>query len=331
MDLDAYKSVRKTPGGAALYRLSCDLLRIGGRDRASFLQGQISNDVLTLPSGSGMRACLLNNTGHLLADLVILAFDDHLLIETDPGRGDFVANTLERYRIREKVTIENVTTEWALVTLQSGTAIPGLQPGLGRASYTHADSAYDDAANCTVVRRDRVGAADGIDLLLPCARADAIIQRILLRPGMHSTDADTFDTLRIEAGRARWGAELSESIIPLEAGMIDALSFTKGCYVGQEIIARVRSRGHTNRTLCLLRLTGPCAPGDVIAATEGEQPGKEIGWVTSAAVSPEYGPIALGYVRNEHSASGHLVWAGIHRGRVVGDEGLLRPPASSVA
>lgn len=301
MNLESYHMVRNAADGAGYMRLAAALIKISGRDRLTYLQGQISQDVLNLQAEDGVRACLLNGTGHLLAQLWVYGFDDHVVIETDLERGALVAQHLDRYHIREKVQIENITDRWAVVTIQGG----GARRAWGDMPYRFRESGV-------VVGRDRLGAANGIDIWLPTddARdADAALTNV---DGVVEMDEDTFELLRIEAGRPAWGPELSESVIPLEAGMLDAISFSKGCYVGQEIVARIRSRGHTNRSLVRLRLTNAARASDEVVAPEGARSGDAIGRVTSAAVSPAIGPIALGYVRNEYATPDACVIVGGH-------------------
>ena len=247
------------------------MVKLTGADRASFLNGQVTSDVLNL--APAQHACLLNNTGHLLAEIFIHSFEDSLLIETDPERAQTVAAALERFLVRERVEIEVLTDVWKI------------------ASFQGAVTGREKAGSGFVAHRNRTG-APGADFwsLDPLPATNDVA----------SLDEDTLNVLRVEAGVPWWGRELDESVIPLEAGMQDAISFTKGCYMGQEVIARIHSRGHTNRTLKGLKLSVPVT----------EEEGFEAGRITSSVVSPAFGPIALAYVRNEYAAAGTLLQVG---------------------
>ncbi|HEY3329394.1 MAG TPA: glycine cleavage T C-terminal barrel domain-containing protein [Capsulimonadaceae bacterium] len=297
--------------------LSRGIVRVAGRDRLAFLHGQLSNDVLSLQPGEGIRACLLNNTGHLLADIIVHAFDGHVFLETDPSQAPILLRALDRFIIREKVLLEDVSASWQIVTLQG----PGARDAWERLDstpltvadgplYAHAPlpfTAADGSAHGEIARRPRIGAPDGYDLWLPVSIAAEIIAALSANPGVAELDDSTYETLRIESAEPAWGAELTEAVIPLEAGLLDAISFTKGCYMGQEIIARIHSRGHTNRTLRRLTLAAPANPADKIVAVGGPKNGEEVGWLTSTATSPRLGPIALAYIRNEYAAAGSTV------------------------
>lgn len=305
-----YEAARRDPGGAGVKELSCGVVCLLGRDRQSFLQGQVTNDVARLVPGQGAHACLLNNTGHMLADLHIYSFPDQLLVETPAGLARDVAATLDRFLVREKVTIEDSSSLWKIVTIQGQGALTALKKLVNTQlifpealSHISVCTALGDMESFVVARR-RISAADGYDLWLPQEYAGDALARLKDAPGVVELDDPTFELLRVEAGIPRWGAELDPSVIPLEAGFADAISFTKGCYMGQEIIARIHARGHTNRSLCGLSLSEPAPAGEKLIARDGPRAGQEVGKVTSAAVSPEAGPIALGYVRNEYASAG---------------------------
>lgn len=306
----SYNSVRHDPACAGVKALPCGVISLLGRDRQSFLQGQVTNDIIRLMPGQGAHACLLNNTGHMLADLYIYAFADRLLIETDIARAPGTAKTLDRYLVREKVTIEEVSALWRIVTVQGAGSLAAIgaivkTPLVFTDPLAHVSvrTIFGDI-DAFVASRRRTLAPAGLDLWLPKEYAQAALEALTALPGVTPLDDDAFEILRIEAGLPQWGAELDEGVIPLEAGFLDAISFTKGCYMGQEVIARIRARGHTNRSLRGLRLSAPVPAGEKLVALDGPRAGEEVGRVTSSAVSPEFGPIALGYVRNEYSAPG---------------------------
>lgn len=311
-----YEAVRNNPEGAGVKELSCGVVRLFGRDRQSFLQGQVTNDIARLAPGQGAHACLLNSTGHMLADLRVYAFPDHLLLETDAERAQPVIDILDRYLVREKVQMENLSDQWRIVVVEGKGAITALRsltqtPLIFKEPYAHVTvKTLLGDVDSFVVARTRTTGAEGYDLWLPKEYAAAAVARLLDAPGAAALDDNTMDLLRIEGGIPAWGADLDEGIIPVEAGMEDAISYAKGCYTGQEIIARIRARGHTNRSLRGLLLSSAVDAGEKLFAVDGARAGHEIGRVTSFAVSPALGPIALGYVRNEYAAAGTSLTAG---------------------
>lgn len=270
------------------------VLQLTGPDRAAFLQGMVSNDVAALQPGSSCHAALLDATGHLLADLFVHARPEALLLETDPETLSVLHTTLDKFLIMEDVQIADVSAQWAVVSV------------LG------ADTFDLPAALLPSAYPTSFPILPGIDLWLPQAEKDAAWQT-LLAAGFSPMTAEEADALRIEAGIPKWGAELSPSVLLPEAEMPDAVSYTKGCYVGQEIVARLHARGHTNKALRRILLAED-APVPPVGATlhvpeDGPEPGREIGSVTSTAASPSRGgqAVALGYVRREYFAPGTAV------------------------
>ncbi len=263
------------------------ILELTGTDRETFLQGMVSNDVLGLPAGKTRHACLLDTTGHILADLRIVARPNTLLVETDPACLEVLRVTLNKFLIMEDVQIADVSEQWAIVSVygdyRDAEAVPASLPIL-----------------------------PGVDLWLPLGDKD-VAWADLLDAGAVPLTAEEAEALRVDVGIPKWGAELTPSVLLPEAEMADAVSYTKGCYVGQEIVARLSARGHTNKALrrILLAEDAPVPPvGATLHVPEGgPEPGREIGTITSAAASPSRGgqAIALGYVRKEYFAPGTAV------------------------
>ncbi len=257
------------------------LLELRGTDRASFLQGMVSNDVKALAPGQSCHAALLDTTGHVLADLHVHAFADALIVETDPACFEVLSQTLSKFLIMEDVTLTDVSADWAVVTVLEAGA--GTLPGEKRPSSAPFPAAFDLW----------LAAEDSPD-----------------RHGVATLTDDEAETLRVEAGTPKWGHELSPSVLLPEAGMEDAVSYTKGCYVGQEIIARLQARGQANRGLrfVLLADDAPVPPvGSTVHVPEdGPEPGREIGRITSAVASPRRGgqALALAFIRKEYFADG---------------------------
>jgi folate-binding protein YgfZ len=270
-----------------LDRSSRGILELIGADRETFLQGMVSNDVTGVAISDTRHAALLDTTGHILADLHVHARPNALLIETDPACLGVLSATLNKFLIMEDVQIADVSNQWVIISVygdyRAAETVPTAFPIL-----------------------------PGVDLWLPLADKEAAWND-LLDDGAAALSTEDAEALRIDAGIPKWGAELSPAILLPEAEMADAVSYTKGCYVGQEIVARLQARGHTNKALrrILLAEDAPVPPvGATIHVPEdGPEPGREIGTVTSAAASPSRGgqAIALGYIRKEYFVPGTAV------------------------
>jgi folate-binding protein YgfZ len=262
-------------------------LALTGTDAKSFLQGQVSNDVEALTPGTGCYAAFLTPKGKMLGDLRVLDAGDELLLDTERPALQALFNMIRRFSIGYDVQLHKRTLERGLVSLvgpESDSIVPGLEPA------EHAHAAVEVAAVPARAIRTDVG----IDLLCDTA-ATAELHAALEGLGVAAVSDAVAECLRIERGRPRYGVDLDDTVIPQEAGLNErAVSFTKGCYVGQETVARLYYRGKPNRHLRGLRSTAPLAPGDELVHGE-----RVTGRVTSAAVSPRLGPIALAFVRRE--------------------------------
>ena len=275
-------------------RIGRGLLELRGADRQTFLQGMVSNDVLALAPGQSCHAALLDSTGHILADLRVHAFPEFLLIETDAACLEVLIKTLDKLLIIEDVQMADATGQWATLSVL-GQGASKLVSHLRELPGEMRPLAYP--------------LAPGIDLWLP-AESHAAAWAILTEAGAVPLDDEGWETLRVEAGLPAWGRELTAAILLPEAGMEDAVSYTKGCYVGQEIVARLHARGHANRGLRRLVLAedAPVPPQEATlhVPEDGPEPGREIGRITSAVASPLLGgrAVALGYVRKEYWQGG---------------------------
>jgi tRNA-modifying protein YgfZ len=252
-----------------------------GAEAADFLQGQVTNDVEALEPGSGCYAALLGHKGKMRADMRILRGRDWVWLDTEAGALPAVASTVRMYGIGRDVGAEDVTEARAILSLLG----PGARDALDTAP------AEDEHAWVQGAHGLYVSTHLGVDVI--CDAADAEAARHAL--GVEPVSAEAAECLRIEAGRPRFGVDVDTDTIPQEAGLNErAVSFTKGCYVGQETVARLHYKGKPNRHLRGLRLSQPAAPGDVLMLGE-----RDVGRVGSAAQSPEFGPIALAIVRRE--------------------------------
>ena len=266
-------------------------LALSGADAPGFLQGQVTNDVEALPAGRGCYAAFLTPKGKMLGDLRILATDDELLLDTERVALQGLFNMIRRFSIGYDVELHKRTLERGLVSLvgPGATAIAGADQ---LPEDEHAHALVDVPGTGVVARAIRTDL--GIDLL--CDATDTEPLRAALQDAGVSAVAEVaVECLRVERGRPRYGIDLDDSVIPQEAGLNErAVSFTKGCYVGQETVARLHYRGKPNRQLRGLRLSGPARPGDELSFE-----GRLVGRVGSVAQSPRLGPIALALVRRE--------------------------------
>ncbi|ETW96529.1 MAG: hypothetical protein ETSY1_26230 [Candidatus Entotheonella factor] len=301
-----YQAVRQAVGVIDLSHRS--LIRITGSHRQRFLQAMVSNDTADLEPGQGCYATLLTNKGKLVADFVVYADADAYWLDLEPGLAPSLITALDFFIIADDVTLSDVTAEWGLLSLQGPyaeeliTLACGQElPPLPRLSHTDGRVAGHDVR---LIVRSHTG-EEGYQLLAPMAALPALWEALWEHRhtcGLRAVGLDALEVLRIEAGVPVFGRDMTEETIPIEANLTDAISYTKGCYVGQEVIARLDARGHVNRRLMGLRLAGEVLPqaGDVIVSPE-----REVGWVTSAAFSHALQqPIAMGYIRREVNAPG---------------------------
>ncbi len=266
-------------------------LALTGQGAKEFLQGQLTQDILALTPGHGTYAAFLTAKGKMLGDVRVLDAGDELLLDTERVALQALFNLIHRYRLGYDVELHKRTLESGLYSLVGPLAdelIAGAGTTLGPTEHDHAPVSLG-AVSVRAIRTEL-----GVDLLFASEHGDAV-RGAVLAAGAAAIDEQAAETLRIERGRPRYGIDLDESVIPQEAGLNErAVSFTKGCYVGQETVARLYYKGKPNRQLRGLRATEPLAPG-----TELSLEGRVVGTVTSAAVSPRLGPIGLALVRRE--------------------------------
>jgi folate-binding protein YgfZ len=304
---DAAGEYRRLRDDAALVDLAFRVRRtIHGADRADFLQGMLSNDVKALGPGDGCAALLLTEQGKVVADAVVLALPDVFLLDTAAGVVAKAVAALERYVVADDVTIAAVDEEDHAIGIYG----PAADAALGRLGITAAPTvpyAHTSVAGLGVpVRLVRVPApgAGGVVCLVPRAHAAEWWARCIAA-AVAPAGFTAFDVLRIESGTPCYGRDVGPETIALEAPFESAVSFRKGCYLGQEIVERVTARGHVNRKLRGLTLDGTVVPAAGAVVLAGEH---EVGRVTSAAWSWRLDrPVALAYVRREHLAPGSVL------------------------
>jgi len=308
-----YAAVRE--GGAGLLDLSSrSRIRVTGSEAIMFLNGLITNDMKTLAENHWMAAAFPNVQGRLIAAVRVARLANEpankkasptFLLETEPVSHGSVLKTIARFTMAGDFHVTDITGETALLSLQGRGATEIVRGVLGEAA---AEIPPDGAleidwrqSTVTVIRATHTG-EDGFDLIVKSTQAYAMWES-LTAAGAQPVGHGALEILRIEAGIARYEHDMDETNVVTETNLDDAVSFTKGCYIGQEIIARIKYRGHVAK-----KLTGLMFEGneliDVRAAIKSEE-GKDIGRITSVAQSPGLQrTIALGYVRYEYLAPG---------------------------
>ena len=322
-------------GAAVISRADRAHIVVSGADRKTYLNGLLTNDTASLGTGEGVYAAYLTAQGRMIADLWVYELGDVILLALHKDAKDIVLARLEQFVFSEDVQLGDVTETFDSVAVVgpraaavvSGVLEPGpVGPGL------HADATEEELQSLgehaarrvsfggepAIVLRVSDPGAPGFDLIVPRAQR-AALDAALQHVGAEMLDAAAAETLRIEAGVPKWRQDMDEDTIPLEAGIeAQAISLTKGCYVGQEVIIRVLHRGHGRVVRKLVGLTiestGTPGPGTPVTSVDG----REIGRVTSSTFSPSLAvPIALGYVHRDFVDAGTAVLVGGAPARVT--------------
>jgi tRNA-modifying protein YgfZ len=285
-------------------------LALSGRDAVEFLNGQVTNELADLRPGEGRYAAFLTHKGKMLGDLRVLAVGEdpagapsELSLDTERVSLQALFDMIRRFKVGYQLELGKRTLECSILSLMG----PAASEVAARASVSAASAeaiagAPADAehahrpaqiAGCAV-RLVRTAEPAGVDVLCDAADRDAV-HDALVRAGARQVSEAAAEIVRVENGRPRYGIDLDDTVIPQEAGLNErAVSFSKGCYVGQETVARLFYRGKPNRQLRGLRLSEPIAPGAQLRL--GERP---VGLLTSSVLSPVFGPIGLALVRRE--------------------------------
>ena len=300
-----YRAVRTAAG-------LCDLssrgkLRMTGADRQRFLHRVVTNDVEQLGDGEGVYACMLTPQGKIISDMTVHVRGEDLLIDVEPGMAGVLRDTLDRYALIDDVEIEEVTARYGLIGVfgrkadaclrAMGVSVDALPP------RGHVETEWNGVP-ATVARSLRTGERD-YDIYLPSESMEEVRKALL---GGHGDAAcvpigyETLEVLRVEAGIPRCTAELDDRIIPNEAVKDRAVSFNKGCYIGQEPVVMMEHRGRPNRLLSGLVIEGESLPErNAVIQLEG----RDAGWITTAVRGQAVdGIIALGFVRRRFRESG---------------------------
>ncbi len=275
-----------------------------GADRVSFLQGMLSNDVKALRPGHGMHAAVLNEAGKIVSDLRVYADADRLILDTPVWRADAVLAALHRFLVADEVELARMADEVPLVGLEGPFARAILTEVLGSTDVADTPLVHQRAAfQGRPLRVVAVSEIEGSGYLLCGDPADAPgLFDACCEAGAVPLGMEALNILRVEAGVPWSGVDMDERVLALEIGLERALSFSKGCYLGQEVVERVSARGHVNRRLAGLLIEGSQVPEAGTALRVGHE---EVGYITSAVRSIALERvIALGIVHRKHLGLG---------------------------
>lgn len=320
-----YKAVRET--GTGIIDLSArGRIRVSGTEAVQFLNGLITNDVKALQPGAWMAAAFPNAQGRLVAPARILRVEDSFLIDTDVATSERVRKTLERFTLAGDFRVADVENETVLLSVQGARAAETLRlifgEIVGNVSRGRVAQATWREHQVTIMRATHTS-EDGFDVFVPMEAAQDLWHAFVNEGGARPIGYDVFETLRIEAGVPRYGVDMDETNVVTESLIEDeAVSYQKGCYIGQEIIARIHWRGHVAKKLIGIIFddaTTLLTPGAKIRSTDG----KGIGRITSQTFSPRLNKlIALAYVKYDYLAPDTIVHV------IVND---MEQPAARVA
>jgi folate-binding protein YgfZ len=306
---DGYAGLRR----AAAYAERDDVgrIRVTGADRRSYLQGLLTNDISALTPGTGCYAAMLTAQGRMITDMRVLELGEAILLDVPRAVTSQIRDHLDRFIFSEDVQVEEVTASRAEIGVygpEASRVLARCGTGASDALSVYASSRGTAAGiEALIVRSDDYG-VPGFDLVVDASARDRVIGA-LSAAGAAQASAEDLETIRIESGRPLFGVDMDTDTIPLEAGIEDrAISRTKGCYVGQEVIVRVIDRGHGR---VAKRLVGLALDPSASVPTRGAtitRDGRGLGQVTSAVRSPSLGrPIALGYVHRDFVDAGTAV------------------------
>lgn len=305
-----YEAVRG--GGAGLFDLSSrGRVEVSGGEAVQFLNGMLTNDVARLEEGAWMHAAFPNPQGRLVASVRVFRTGGAFLFDTEAATTERMLKALERFTLAGDFRVRDVTGEMATLSVQGAGASEIVRAALGETaadvSRGRVVAARLQDAQVTVVRATHT-AEDGFDLFVSAADAGALWDA-LVAAGGRPAGFDALEVLRVEAGVPRYGIDASEANVVLEVVNEDeAVSYTKGCYAGQEIIARIHWRGHVAKKLAGLVFAREVEPPADARVRSCEEGGREVGRITSTVFSPRLSrQVALGLVKHDHLAPGTKV------------------------
>ena len=301
-----YRAIRESAGILDLSWHS--VIRFTGSERASFLHGMTTNHVNDLAPLHAQHNTVCNVTGHLEGVVRLVNSGDALWADMHPACLDGLVKILDKHLIMEDVQIAVLDAEWGVVSVQGPKsaellAMMGFPTPDAGVAAAHSYKGFD----LLVVGESQTGER-GADVIVPREALPSLWESLAgpaVDLGGSPVGLSVLQQTRVEAGIPWWSDDLNDTILMLEAGLPDAIHFSKGCYLGQETLSRVHFRGHTNRQLIGIKLAGDMLPAGGTRLIKGDKPA---GWTTTAVRSPRMGqPIALGFVRSEYLAAGTVL------------------------
>lgn len=291
------------------------VITLSGRERVRYLHAVTSNDIKSLGEDFGTKALLLNPQGHILAELEVYGLEEKLLVLSHASARERTVATLKKYILGSQVQLEDITDQTASLAVEGPRAASVIAQATGLSldgfSELSLAEAPVDGVPCHLIRHSHFG-GEGAELIAPREHIGLLWKNLhasVQSLGGKSVGIRALNSLRLEAGIPWFPADFNDAMIPHEAGVeITHISYSKGCYTGQEIVERVRSRGHVNKRRVLLKFSTVAPPPSGAKLRASGEGGAEVGFVTSAAFSPAAGTaIGMGYLRREHNSPGSVV------------------------
>ena len=304
---DGRRELTDLLSGCGLFRPDMSLFSISGRDRARWLNGMITNNVRDLAPGHGIYAFVLNPQGHILGDLYVFNRGESLTVEIERAQVETLVPLLKRYIIMDKVEIQDLSGQTAMIGIIGPRSFDvltsvGLNKDLEPLQFAECEW---KGTSTTLIRSDNP-CVPSFQLLVPAEKAESLT-KALGQAGAETVSQETLETLRILCGIPKIGQDIRERTLPQETGQDRALNYTKGCYIGQEIVERIRARGAVHRTFVGFEIDG--TPPS--AGTKIQSDGRDVGELTTIAAAPLRGKqLALGFLRKEFCTEDKVLTAG---------------------
>lgn len=277
---------------------------VRGDERVRWLDGMVTQDVVPLSPGAFAPTLILTHQGRIVSDAFLWVFEDRIRLDLERAAAAPLIEHLDRLIIADDVTLSDVSEAGGRLTIEGDGARAAVQAAAGVSLDTIATASLG-GVDGVVLAAHALIEAEGVQVLAPAGATDAVLQALLAAEGIAPGSASALEIRRIERGVPRYGNELDATVLPAETRLDRAISTTKGCYAGQEVVARMRSRGQVSSLLVALRFEAePPAPGARITVA-----GKKVGELTSTALSQTLGAIGLGYVKTAHAQPGTRVEA----------------------
>lgn len=293
---DRRRELTALVAGCGVYRPQRALFALTGRDRVRWLNGMVTNNIRDLAPGQGVYAFVLNAPGHILGDLYVFNRGASLVAEIEREQAEHLLQVLKRYIIMDKVEIDDLNEKIGVIGVagpKSGEALAKVGVNADLSNLQIAETSWNELP-VTVIRGDNP-CVPNYEIWVPAEKVEFLIDA-LLKAGAESVGDETLETFRILCGVPKVGHDIHERTLPQETGQERALSFTKGCYIGQEIVERIRARGSVHRTFTGFEVDGAAPP----AGTKIQSEGKDVGEITSVMAEPlKDKRLALGFLRKE--------------------------------